>query len=205
MKGRVPAVERLPISRAADVAAVFCDAFHAYPVMRFVIGPDPDGLDDRLRKLIEFFVFRRTAQRAPLMGISQDGVLVASATMTLPNEPDMPADVSAKAEALWRDLGDAARARYEAYTVAAKSVGVARPHHHLNMIGVRHAVQGRGLSRPLLEAATQMAADDPNSAGVTLTTELPKNVELYQHFGYRVVGHAVVNDGLQTWGMFREK
>jgi hypothetical protein len=37
---------------------------------------------------------------------------------------------------------------------------------------------------------------------VSLTTENPRNVELYRHFGYEVVGQGPVGPGLQTWGMF---
>ena len=39
--------------------------------------------------------------------------------------------------------------------------------------------------------------------GVTLTTEDPSNVPLYEHFGYQVVGHARVAPGLESWGFFR--
>jgi hypothetical protein len=55
-----------------------------------------------------------------------------------------------------------------------------------------------------------MAAEDSSSAGVSLTTENPRNVELYRHVGCEVIGHRVVGeyqrDGkattLETWGMF---
>ncbi|MDH3746032.1 MAG: hypothetical protein OES47_13100, partial [Acidobacteriota bacterium] len=31
----------------------------------------------------------------------------------------------------------------------------------------------------------------------------PDNVPLYEHFGYRLVGHEHVGD-IETWGLFRE-
>jgi hypothetical protein len=37
---------------------------------------------------------------------------------------------------------------------------------------------------------------------VSLTTEVPQNVRLYEHFGYEVVGHARVSPELETWGLF---
>jgi hypothetical protein len=43
---------------------------------------------------------------------------------------------------------------------------------------------------------------DPESAGVLLTTETPGNLPLYEHFGYRILGQARV-DELTTWTLFR--
>jgi hypothetical protein len=70
------------------------------------------------------------------------------------------------------------------------------------MIGVRHAEMGRGLARPLLEAVARLSHDDPGSCGVSLTTEVPRNLTLYEHFGYHVVGHARVSPALETWGLY---
>lgn len=198
-------LERLTPRHADGLVDLFCDAFHAYPVMRFVVGDAPEGFDDRLRQLIGYFVSRRLAHGAPMFGVFDDGTLVGAATTTLPNEPEMPPSVQARAAALWSAIGDDARDRYDAYALATKTFAVTDPHHHLNMIGVRRAYQRRGLSRPLLEAVAGLAADDPASVGVTLTTEYPPNVRLYEHFGYRVIGHARVSPGLETWGLFLEK
>jgi GNAT superfamily N-acetyltransferase len=76
-------------------------------------------------------------------------------------------------------------------------------HHHLNMLAVRRAAQGKGWSRRLLDAVHQLAAADPLSAGVTLTTEASGNLPLYEHFGYRVLGQAEVAPELTTWALFR--
>jgi GNAT superfamily N-acetyltransferase len=197
-------VEHLTPARATDIVSVFCDSFHDYPVMRFVVGPDGD-VDDRLQKLIDFFVFRRIRQGGPLLGIVDNGNLLAAAIMTLPSEPPMPAEVAARRDALWIALGDEARKRYEQYGAgAAKALVVARPHHHLNMIGVRRTAQGKGLARPLLEAAHALSVNDPNSSGVSLTTETPRNLTLYERFGYRVTGHARIAPELESWGLFLE-
>jgi hypothetical protein len=73
------------------------------------------------------------------------------------------------------------------------------------MIGVRHAHMGRGLARPLLEEMARRSHEDATSAGVSLTTELPRNLTLYEHFGYRIVGHTRVAPELETWGLFLDK
>ena len=71
------------------------------------------------------------------------------------------------------------------------------------MIGVRRALAGTGLGRGLLEAVHQVAAEARESKGVSLSTEVPRNVELYRHFGYQLIGQATVAEGVETWGMFR--
>ena len=73
------------------------------------------------------------------------------------------------------------------------------------MIGVRRAQQRLGLGRELLGAVHRLADDDPQSTGVSLTTERAENVPLYEHFGYKVIGHARVSAGFETWGLFRAK
>ena len=45
-----------------------------------------------------------------------------------------------------------------------------------------------------------MSDADPNSTGVSLTTERDRNVKLHEHFGYGVIAHKQVSDGIQTWG-----
>jgi GNAT superfamily N-acetyltransferase len=123
--------------------------------------------------------------------------------MTL-QDRESPVAVVEHRERVWADLGAGAQFRYAAYGDATHPFFAGRRHHHLNMIGVRRSHAGRGLARRLLEAVHGLAASDPASEGVSLTTEAPRNVPFYEHFGYRVVGHARVADDLETWGLFRE-
>jgi hypothetical protein len=55
----------------------------------------------------------------------------------------------------------------------------------------------------LLDHLHALVEVDPGSRGVSLNTELPRNVELYRYFGYRITGHARVAPELETWGFFR--
>jgi GNAT superfamily N-acetyltransferase len=197
-----PPVAPLSLERLDDVVDVFADAFQDYPVMRFTVGPDGD-VAVRVRRLVRLFVTRRTARGGPMYGLTgADGDLTGATLLTLPVEPPPPARVEEISAAAWRDLGEAARLRYDTYAAASAFFGALPPHHHLNMIGVRRAHAGAGLGRRLLESVRRLSAEDPQSAGVSLTTENPRNVEFYRHFGYEVVGHAPVGPGLETWGMF---
>ena len=193
--------QRLDAQHLDDAIDVFCDAFDGYPVMRFVVGPGGD-IDTRMRRLTAFFVRRRFLRGGPLFGVFNDGRLVGAAILTVPDEPPPPAQLAALERDVWSELGDDARQRYEEYAGTTKPFVTTARHHHLNMIGVRAADAGRGFARPLLDTVRRLAMVDPDSAGVSLTTESEKNVALYEHFGYDVVGRARVTPELETWGMF---
>ena len=72
------------------------------------------------------------------------------------------------------------------------------------MIGARRADAGKGHARRLLDHLHALSATHPDSRGVSLSTENPRNVSLYEHFGYRIVSHEQVGETLETWGFFRE-
>ena len=203
------AVTPLAFDNLVEIVSVLTDAFHDYPVMQHVLGPDtPDAgapYPVRLHRLIQLFASGRAYRQDPMMGIRDERrVLIGAAVMTQPNPPEPPPVFIALRESIWAELGSAPRARYETYAAAANFFAAMGPHHHLNMIGVRRAQQGLGRAKELLAAVHDLAAADPDSSGVSLTTERSQNVALYEHFGYRVVGHTRVAPGLETWGLFRE-
>lgn len=195
----------LPPERRDDVIDVFADAFHDYPLMQWVVGPEGD-VAARVRRLIAFFVSRRVMRGGPMLGVIDGPRLVGAAALTLPNEPAPPPSITALDVDVWRDLGEPARMRYQAYADTT-SPFFARigPHHHLNMIGIRCSHMGQGLARPLLDAVVRMSDADPNSNGVSLTTERARNVKLYEHFGYSVISHKTVSEDVQTWGLLRRR
>ena len=196
-------VAPLTATRASAATALLCSAFAAYPVMRYVLGPAGDYAT-RLRTLIGFFVTARLFRQDLILGASSPtGQLVGVALVTLPGDRPPPEALADRREAVWRDLGLAARARYEAFGTASHQFDIREPHHHLNMIGLDPAAVGQGYARSLLDHVHQVAAADAQSVGVTLTTELPQNCPLYRHFGYRELGHARVAPDLETWAFIR--
>jgi GNAT superfamily N-acetyltransferase len=201
-------VTALSFDQLVEIVSVLSDAFQDYPVMRYVLGPDVPGVGApykvRLHRLVQLFASARAYRDEPMMGVRDDsGALVAAAVMSLPRSPNpLPAFIALR-EAVWAELGAEARSRYDAYLAAANFFAASGPHHHLNMIGVRRAQQRLGLARELLEAVHEVASHDPQSTGVSLTTERPENLPFYERFGYKVVGHARVGPDLETWGLFR--
>jgi len=194
---------RLGERDVAEVVDVLCEAFADYPVMRFVLGADVADYERRLEAFIHFFVEARVLRGEVMLGIGQRGRFDGAALVSRPSGPPSPPELSELRERLWADLGSPARARYDSFTAACAPFEVETPHIHLQMIGVRRAAKGQGIGRRLIEHVHLMSREDPDSQGVTLTTEDQANVPLYQHFGYEIVGHASVVWGLRSWGLFR--
>jgi GNAT superfamily N-acetyltransferase len=191
-KGHVPEVTR-----------VLSEAFYDYPVMRHVLGEHHDDYEQRLSTLIHFFVMARVLRDEELLGTMAGADIAATALVSYPGRRESPDELAVLRDNVWDELGSDTRSRYAAFGAACAAFEVSSPHIHLNMIGVSRAAQGSGLGRVLMDHIHGISLRDPLSEGVTLTTEDPSNVPLYKHFGYRVVGHAQVQPGLETWGFFR--
>ncbi len=182
---------------------VLCDSFRDYPVFPYVIGEAGDEYDKRLHTLIGFFVAAWFYRNEPVLAVSDAGRAVAVAILTPPVRREAPAELAEHREAVWGELGAAARERYEALDGPWQEFAVAEPHYHLNMIGVSRSHSGRGLGRVLLDAVHEMSRCDPDSTGVSLTTEVESNVGLYLHMGYDLVGHVKGGDPTDIWVFFR--
>jgi len=196
-------VERL---RSADVPAVvevLSEAFFDYPVMRFVIGAAGEQYAHRLETLVTFFTTARVVRDEVILGARVGNRLGGAALVSRPGRTYTGEDLGLLRDRVWDELGPEARARYGAFATACSPFDPDVPHLHLNMIGTRDFVRGTGVGRALIERVHELSVEDGRSEGVSLTTENPGNVPLYEHFGYQVVGRAEVAPGLATWGFFR--
>lgn len=197
------AVVPIPRERASLVIDTLTQAFHDYPVMRFVLGQCGEHYGTRLRTLVGFFVMARALRDEPLFGIPEGDVLSAAAIVSYPERAESPAELGLLRQQVWAEVGEDARVRYDLCGQVWRPLGVEVPHIHLNMIGVLPSHQGLGLARRLLERVSDLSRSTAGSMGVTLTTEDPANVPIYQRMGFDVVGHALVAPQLETWAMFR--
>lgn len=75
------------------------------------------------------------------------------------------------------------------------------PHWYLSMIGVDPARQGRGLGSALLKHT--LASIDADGAAAYLESSNPKNVPLYERFGFEVIGQIQPADFPGLTPMFR--
>ena len=197
------AVVRIPREQVSLVIDTLTEAFRDYPVMRFVLGECGEHYETRLRTLVGFFVMARALRDEPLFGIPEGEVLCAAAIVSYPDRADSPDELGLLREQVWAEVGQDARARYDLCGRVWRPLGVEVPHIHLNMIGVLPSHQGRGLARRLLDRVHDLSHSTTGSMGVTLTTEDPANVPIYERMGFEVVGHALVAPQLETWAMFR--
>lgn len=186
-----------------ETVDVLCESFYNYPVMKYVLGEKND-YDIRLRKLVAFFVSARAFRNEPLLGVNNsNNKLVAVAAVTLPGDIPSPPELFKMRDKLWEEIGSEEKARYEKYGSVASGLLPKEPHHHLNMIGVRNAYQGKGLARQLINKVEELVSTHPISTGLSLNTEVEENVNFYLHLGYELVGRAEVDNGIQTWGFFK--
>lgn len=195
-------VEVLGADAVPDIVGVLGEAFHDYPVMRFVLG-SAEGYPSRLDTLVRFFVEARLLREEVLLGVRELGGLGAAALVSHSRAGRRLPELDALRERTWDELGHAARSRYEAFGAATDRFALDVPHLRLNMIGVRRSARGRGLGRALMDAVHELSAGDEASNGVALTTEAEANVPFYERFGYRILGSTRVESAFTTWVMYR--
>jgi GNAT superfamily N-acetyltransferase len=185
-----------------NIVDILCDSFANYPVMRFVLSSEIN-YDHRLRILINFFVMARIFREEVILGIGDLANLRGVALTSNPKNSLNIAELKDLRDKVWLELGMESRSRYEKFSDICAQFIIDEPHIHLNMIGVRHEAQGKGFARKLMERVHLLSMSDPNSKGITLTTEDSKKVSFYQYMGYHIIGEAMVTDQLKTWSFFK--
>jgi GNAT superfamily N-acetyltransferase len=198
-----PRIVRARPEQTPEVVAVLCESFHDYPVMRYLLGDLGARYDDYLSRLVGVFVASRVLHGNPIFAVEEAGRLTAVATITPPGDHVVAPEVQETREALWQELDPGAKTRADLLTAVWLRTALPAPQYHVNMLGVLRSRAGRGLGGRLLREVHELSRLDPGSTGVSLTTEDPKNVPLYQHCGYEIVAHDRVSPELETWGFFR--
>lgn len=197
--------EHLPEKNTSEVIRVLSKAFYDYPVMRYVLG-NKSNYNERLHKLVGFFVAARVLRNEPMLGIySERNILTAAAILTLPGNKPAPEKLIEHRKILWQELGAEEQKRYENYGNVAAALLPSEPHHHLNMIGVIPEYKGRGLSHKLIDEVEKLVVSHPESTGLSLNTETESNVKLYLHLGFKQIGQTKIDDNLETWAFFKSK
>lgn len=82
-----------------DVVAVLAEAFHDYPVMRYVLGAS-DDYAERLERLVTVFVMARVLRGETLLGVAGSDGLGAAALVSRP-DAESPPELDALRERTW--------------------------------------------------------------------------------------------------------
>ncbi|MGD8306277.1 MAG: GNAT family N-acetyltransferase [Ignavibacteria bacterium] len=195
-------IYRLTEQDVPEIVDVLCNSFADYPVMLYVLNSEIN-YNHRLKVLINFFVMARIFREEAVIGIGDGANLTGVALTSNPDNSLVITELNELREKVWAELGPESRSRYQNFGDTCAQFKVTEPHIHLNMIGVRTEAQGNGLAGKLMEAVHLLSKSDPNSKGVTLTTEDPEKVSFYKYMGYKIIGEAMVTPKLKTWGFFR--
>lgn len=172
---------------ADEVGRVLADGFLADPVMSWVFG-DP-GRD---RKLQAFFGFLAREAYLPLGGTWLGPG--ACAVWTPPGTPDWPEERSARMlELLHQECESRDRHRLGLLGKAAEAHRPDQPHWYLSAIAVVGSSQGRGLGSALLRESLRTV--DPDGLPAYLESTNPRNVTLYERYGFVATGQVRVDEG----------
>lgn len=196
-------VTHLDRSHLSDAVDVLARAFRNDPMANYMLGVSNLSLEESLKELFIFSCEVRLLLDWPLLGIWVDNDQLAGvAGITLPGNVEWPEALQDVYENLKTQIGSQAVSRLETYSQLADSNRPAESHYQLGMIGVDPEHQGKGCGGRLLDIVNEMSDNHPESAGVWLDTENPRNVPYYQRFGYEIKAHSTL-DGIDVWGMFR--
>lgn len=188
-------IELLSEADRDDIIDVLAESFFDYPVFRSVLE-DAEGpkYDRRLRLLIGFFADARLMRNWPVLGIREDGRLVAALLLSDPVFKPRPEPLNRVYDEVVSEIGEQAAARLEEFESSSEPYEPKSRTYFVGMIGVRPSSQGKGYGRMLMKRVEEMSWAHPDSEGVTLTTEVTANIPFYERLGYKKLGRTKIGD-----------
>lgn len=196
-------IRQLNTDEIAAATDVLVDAFTGYPYFDYVLGDSGNNYQHHLNLLNTFYSRARFARDEYVLGLFDEARLAGVALVGIADGRTTPENLDPVRDAIWAEIGGQAKDRDKEFEAVCSRFELPQPRMLLDMLAVRRADHGRGFGRALLEATHKLSSEWPGSVGVSLTTETPTNVKLYQHFGYEVVGRGEVGSAFTSWTMFR--
>jgi len=193
-------VEKLTREKKNQAVETLVAAFYDYPVMRYLLKTTGTEYETQVHALIGFFCESRFAKEGHVMGVRNADEYVAIGLVDEAIQKPWP-EKDAELARLKDIIGESAFERLDLYERVSADAEPADPHYFLGMIGVLPEYHGKGYAREILDHAKILSISDRRSAGVCLSTENPKNIALYEHFGYRTIAEMQIED-LHSWCMF---
>jgi GNAT superfamily N-acetyltransferase len=185
-----------------EAADVLAQAFEDYPMMRYFFADHTRTYLDCVVGMFTLGCKVRHALKSPLLGCELDATLIGVAYADLPSSPEIPEKLKEEFGPFLELVGLAAQEKFDIYRALKEKYTPDADHVYLQAIGVTPAAQGTGAGGALLDALHKISEADSTSTGVALDTQNPKNVTLYEKYGYEVSGHEHMEE-VPCWFMFR--
>jgi GNAT superfamily N-acetyltransferase len=191
--------ERVEIRQArADqlfaLATVFGSAFVTEPMMRWPLGEQSDIAERCIRS---FTYFLEPALELGIVWTTRDA---NAGAVWVPPDAAEAWDEHPWNQARIGALTDDGGRRYDALWEWVYSHDPDEELWQLDSVAVEPASQGRGIGRALIDAGLDRAR--ATGTGAFLSTATPRNVEIYERAGFRVLDEAdAPNGGPRIWFM----
>ena len=203
----VRALSSAEVDAAATVAA---RAFATYPLMPYLFP----GQSTTVRDFMYFCCARRLAPDGLLLGAfvgenegeneSASAQLVGMCAVSPPEMPALAGDMLSLWQRVETQMTQTGLARLDAYESISDQFAPPAPHHYLGVLAVEPTMQGRGISRKLIEAVRAQVQAHPTSNGIYLDTQTPENLPIYERLGFSLIGQQWL-DEIGVWGLFWPK
>lgn len=180
--------------KAAAAIGVITIAFSTDPIARWVY-PDPD---EYLRHFPEFV--RAFAGRSFEKGSAYLAPDAAGAALWLP--PNVEPEEDRLIGLFWASTTDAVQQDLFPMFEQMGSFHPKTPHWYLPMIGVETQQQGKGIGASLMQHA--LANCDADGLPAYLESSNPRNIPLYERFGFEVIGTIQVGASPPMYPMLRK-
>ncbi len=179
-------VEVLTPARLPEAAALLGRAFQHDPVTAAILPRvSPETRQGKLAAMFEEMLALNAQENDPV-GIVEKGSVLAAAILHRPGT--FPRPLATELGLLWRvirKVGPQGLGRFIRWSVRSATHHPPTPHYYLETLGVEPTLQGQGLGSALLQAiAAQL---DASATECRLETANPRNVVLYERFGFEVV------------------
>lgn len=180
--------------KAAAAIGVITIAFSTDPIARWVY-PDPD---EYLRHFPEFV--RAFAGRSFEKGSAYLAPDAAGAALWLP--PNVEPEEDRLIGLFWASATDAVQQDLFPMFEQMGSFHPETPHWYLPMIGVETQQQGKGIGASLMQHV--LANCDADGLPAYLESSNPRNIPLYERFGFEVIGTIQVGASPPMYPMLRK-
>jgi len=198
-------VEPLAERAWPEATDILTDAFQHDPWIRSLF---PGNTREDSRPFFRYLLRKSALMNEMLLGLKLDGKWVGVACVELPNAPK-PGFWQWMAFLYWSlrlpfEISWSGFMLLNRYMRATTAFRPSERHHYLIFVGVNGRYQGRGLGRLFLNHIHGLVEENPHSKGIYLDTENPRNVALYDRFGYKEIGEESLGP-FSIFGMYRPR